>query len=75
MVSDPCYMIFPSADGIYTVLSWNKTVSCRACGNNAGWRIDYFLVSDRMKDRIVDAKIHTDIFGSDHCPVELEIRL
>ncbi len=41
--------------------------------NNAGWRIDYFIVSDRIKDKIVDAKIHQDILGSDHCPVELDI--
>lgn len=40
---------------------------------NAGWRIDYFIVSDRLRSRIVDAKIHTDIFGSDHCPVELTL--
>lgn len=40
---------------------------------NAGWRIDYFVVSDRLRSRIVDAKIHTDIFGSDHCPVELTL--
>ncbi len=40
---------------------------------NAGWRIDYFLYSDRMEERIKDAKIHTEIMGSDHCPVELEI--
>lgn len=38
---------------------------------NAGWRIDYFVVSDRLMERVSDAKIHTDIFGSDHCPVEL----
>ena len=42
---------------------------------NAGWRIDYFLVSEEAKDKIVDAKIHTEIYGSDHCPVELEINL
>lgn len=42
---------------------------------NAGWRIDYFLVSEDAKDKIVDAKIHTEIYGSDHCPVELEINL
>ena len=42
---------------------------------NAGWRIDYFLVSDRLADKVADAKIHTDIFGSDHCPVELDINL
>jgi len=40
---------------------------------NAGWRIDYFVVSNRLRERIQDAKIHTDILGSDHCPVELEI--
>lgn len=41
---------------------------------NAGWRIDYFLTSERLKDRISEAKIHTDIFGSDHCPVELDLK-
>ena len=41
--------------------------------NNAGWRIDYFLVSDRLKDAIYGAPIHSDILGSDHCPVELEL--
>ena len=41
---------------------------------NAGWRIDYFVVSDRLRERVGDAKIHTDILGSDHCPVELDIR-
>ena len=40
---------------------------------NAGWRIDYFLISDRLKDRLTDACIHTEIYGSDHCPVELLI--
>ena len=45
----------------------------KARERNTGWRIDYFLVSDRLKPQIADAKIHTDILGSDHCPVELEI--
>ena len=40
---------------------------------NAGWRIDYFVISDRLRDRLDDAKIHNDIFGSDHCPVELTL--
>jgi exodeoxyribonuclease-3 len=40
---------------------------------NAGWRIDYFVISDRLRDRLEDSKIHTDIFGSDHCPVELTL--
>lgn len=46
----------------------------RAREKNAGWRIDYFLISDRLRDRLEDAKIHTEIFGSDHCPVELDLR-
>ena len=41
---------------------------------NAGWRIDYFVVSDRLRPRIADAKIHTQIQGSDHCPVELDLK-
>ena len=41
--------------------------------NNAGWRIDYFIVSDRIKDKIIDSKIHNEILGSDHCPIELDI--
>ena len=41
---------------------------------NAGWRIDYFVISDRLRERLEDAQIHTEIFGSDHCPVELRIR-
>ena len=45
----------------------------RAREKNAGWRIDYFVVSNRLQDRLTDAAIHTEIFGSDHCPVELTI--
>ena len=40
---------------------------------NAGWRIDYFIISERLRSRLYDAKIHTDILGSDHCPVELDL--
>lgn len=47
----------------------------KAREKNAGWRIDYFIVSDALKDKIKEARIHTDIFGSDHCPVSLEIDL
>lgn len=47
------------------------TVSRRE--KNAGWRIDYFLVSDRIKEQITEAKIHTEIMGSDHCPVEVDL--
>lgn len=46
----------------------------KARERNTGWRIDYFLVSDRLRERLADAKIHTDIFGSDHCPVELDLK-
>ncbi len=42
---------------------------------NAGWRIDYFVTSERLKDKLVDAKIHTEILGSDHCPVELDANI
>lgn len=52
---------------------WSYRFNARE--RNAGWRIDYFVVSDSIKDKIVDAKIHSDIYGSDHCPVELEINL
>lgn len=45
----------------------------RAREKNAGWRIDYFLVSDRLKDKVLEAKIHSDIYGSDHCPVSVEL--
>ena len=51
---------------------WSYRAQARA--KNVGWRIDYFIVSDRLRDRISDAKIHTDILGSDHCPVELELK-
>lgn len=60
---------YPDTEGIYSW--WSYRFSARA--KNAGWRIDYFLVSDDMADKLDDAKIHTDIFGSDHCPVELTL--
>lgn len=63
--------LYPDKEGVYSW--WSYRFNARK--NNAGWRIDYFLVSDRIKDKIIDAKIHTDILGSDHCPVELEIDL
>ena len=52
---------------------WSYRFQARA--KNAGWRIDYFLVSDRIRDRITQADILTDVLGSDHCPVTLEIDL
>ena len=58
---------YPDATDIYSW--WSYRFQARQ--KNAGWRIDYFVVSDNLRDRIKDARIHTDIFGSDHCPVEL----
>jgi exodeoxyribonuclease-3 len=51
---------------------WSYRMAARE--RNVGWRIDYFLVSDSLRDRIVSAEIHDNIFGSDHCPVELVLR-
>ena len=58
---------YPDAVGAYSWWSYRM----RARERNAGWRIDYFIVSDRIASKIVDSIIHSDIFGSDHCPVEL----
>lgn len=60
---------YPDVTGIYSW--WSYRFSARA--KNAGWRIDYFVVSESLKERLVDAKIHTEVMGSDHCPVELVI--
>lgn len=62
---------YPDQEGIYSWWSYRF----KAREKNAGWRIDYFCTSECLKDQLVDAKIHTDILGSDHCPVELEINL
>ena len=62
---------YPDQKDIYSW--WSYRFNSRE--NNAGWRIDYFLVSDYVQDKIVDAKIHNEVYGSDHCPVELEIDL
>ena len=59
----------PDLEGAYSW--WSYRFHARE--NNAGWRIDYFLVSDRLRERILDGRIHSDIFGSDHCPVSLEL--
>lgn len=58
---------YPTQEGIYSW--WSYRFQARQ--KNAGWRIDYFLTSSSIDDNLVDAKIHTDIHGSDHCPVEL----
>ncbi|KRN57975.1 exodeoxyribonuclease III [Carnobacterium divergens] len=62
---------YPDLEGAYSW--WSYRFNARA--NNAGWRIDYFCVSEKLKAQLISAKIHNDILGSDHCPVELEINL
>jgi exodeoxyribonuclease-3 len=57
---------YPDTEGVYSW--WSYRFQARA--KNAGWRIDYFLISDCLKDNLKGAHIHTDILGSDHCPVE-----
>ena len=69
--TDTFRFLNPDATGCYTW--WSYMFKARQ--NNAGWRIDYFLVSDRIRDSIVAAPIYSDIMGSDHCPVGLEINL
>ena len=61
---------YPDAAGIYSW--WSYMYHARE--NNAGWRIDYFLVSEALRDQMADAKIHTQVMGSDHCPVELDLK-
>lgn len=63
--------LYPDKEGMYSWWSYRM----KARERNAGWRIDYFIVSDKIKDKIINSKIHTDYFGSDHCPIELEIKL
>lgn len=60
---------YPDVEGVYSW--WSYRFNARA--NNAGWRIDYFLVSEVLEPRLADAKILTDVYGSDHCPVVLEL--
>ena len=66
---DSFRLLYPEAKDVYSWWSYRFQARSR----NAGWRIDYFLVSEDAADRIREAKIHTDILGSDHCPVELAI--
>lgn len=61
----------PQMEGIYSWWSYRF----KARERNAGWRIDYFMASGSLKDRLKDAKIHTEVMGSDHCPVELDIEI
>ena len=61
---------YPDTEGIYSWWSYRF----KAREKNAGWRIDYFCVSESLKDDLESAKIYTEVFGSDHCPVELVIK-
>ena len=67
--TDTFRYIYPDKENCY---SWWSYMG-HAREKNIGWRIDYFIVSDNIKDKIIDSKIHPEIFGSDHCPVELDI--
>ena len=69
--TDSFRLLYPDVTEVYSWWSYRF----RARQNNAGWRIDYFIVSNRIADKIKDAKILTDVMGSDHCPVELDIEL
>ena len=62
---------YPDKEDIYSW--WSYRFNARK--NNAGWRIDYFLTSQSLKDKLVDAQILTDVMGSDHCPITLELNL
>ena len=68
--TDTFRALYPDAAGAYSW--WSYRFNARA--NNAGWRIDYFLVSDRLREQVDKAYICPEIFGSDHCPVGLDIR-
>lgn len=63
--------LYPDLTGAYSW--WSYRFNARA--NNAGWRIDYFCISERLTSNLLDSKIHSEIFGSDHCPVEITIDL
>ena len=67
--TDTFRMLHPEETGAYSW--WSYRFHARE--NNAGWRIDYFIVSDRLKTRVKNAAIHSEIFGSDHCPITLEL--
>ncbi len=69
--TDTFRLLHPQDEGRYSW--WSYMFHARE--NNAGWRIDYFLVSDRLRDRVRDADIQDQVFGSDHCPVTLELDL
>ena len=68
--SDTFRALYPEVTGAYSW--WSYMYHARE--NNAGWRIDYFIVSTRLMERVADSKIHPEIYGSDHCPVALELK-
>lgn len=67
--TDTFRYFYPDAEGIYSWWSYRF----KAREKNAGWRIDYFITSKRINDKLQKAAIHTDVLGSDHCPVEVDI--
>ena len=69
--TDTFRYFYPEVTGVYSWWSYRF----KAREKNAGWRIDYFLTSSSLNDKLEDAKIHTEVFGSDHCPVELKINI
>ena len=69
--TDTFRYFYPDTEQIYSWWSYRF----KAREKNAGWRIDYFIVSESLKEKLKDAKIHTEVFGSDHCPVELDTDL
>ena len=69
--TDTFRYLYPDVENAYTWWSYMG----RAREKNIGWRIDYFIISNALNKRIIDSSIHSDIMGSDHCPVELEIEL
>ena len=69
--TDTFRYFYPDTEGVYSW--WSYMFKARE--KNAGWRIDYFITSKEIDDKLIDAKIHTNILGSDHCPVELDVDL
>lgn len=67
--TDSFRYLYPDAEGMYSWWSYRM----KARERNAGWRIDYFIISNRLADKMIDAKILADVYGSDHCPVELKM--
>lgn len=69
--TDTFRYFYPDLEQVYSW--WSYRFKSRE--KNAGWRIDYFITSERLNEKLIDAKIHTDVLGSDHCPIELDINI